>query len=142
MPGKSAHAKQVAEETQRKLGSSDGETMVWAFVEGVAAVLDGVKQMPIVGPAVNVSKMVVAAVKGSGADEMLDNPYFIGNGHGDDDPSRRTGADLKSRMGKGLAGSAASIAGAVGSVWTAGTIAEWLELVIDWMAINDKLLLI
>jgi hypothetical protein len=123
MPGKSAHAKQVAEEIQRKLGSSDGETVVWAFVEGVAAVLDGVKQMPIVGPAANVSKMVVAAVKGSGADEMLDNPYFIGNGHGEDDPSRRTAAYLTSRMGKGLAGSAASIAGAVGSVWTAVDVA-------------------
>lgn len=123
MPGKSEHAKKVAREFQIQVGSSDKETVVWAFVEGVAAVLDGVNQVPIVGPASNLAKMIVATAKGSGANEMLDNPYFVGNGHGEDDPSAVTAKYLKSRFRKGLAGSGASVVGAVGSVWTAVDVA-------------------
>lgn len=123
MPGKSEHARRVAREFQAKLGSSDKETVAWAFVEGVAAVLDGVNQVPIVGPASNLAKMIVSVAKGSGANEMLDNPYFIGNGHGEDDPSSVTAKYLKGRMAKGLVGGGASIVGAVGSVWTAVDVA-------------------
>ncbi|MEM1448075.1 MAG: hypothetical protein AAF726_01575 [Planctomycetota bacterium] len=118
MKKKSAHAKAVTREIQNQLGSNKAEDVVWGFVEAVASVVDGAKEAPILGPAVTLGSMIVAAGRGSGADSMLDNPYFIGNGHGEDDPSRVTRRYMRSRHRKNMAGGAASVAGAVGSIWT------------------------
>ena len=80
MAAKSAHARAVYQQVAQQMGHSDPETVVWGVVEGVAAVLDGVKQLPIVGPAASVAKMVKAGIDGSGANTLIDNPYVIGNG--------------------------------------------------------------
>ena len=91
---------------------------MWAFIDGFGAVLDGVTPVPIAGPLATLAGTIKAAHDGSGANALFDNPYFIGNGHGEDDPSDYTRKYMKNRLKKSLAAGGASIAGAVGSVWT------------------------
>ena len=121
---KSAHAKAVYKEVAQKMGNSNNpEEVIWAVIDTVGAILDGVNSIPIVGPVANVAKVIKTAVDGSGADSLIDNPYFIGNGQGEDDPSTYTKKYMKNRMAKNIAAGGASVAGAVGSVWTAVDVA-------------------
>lgn len=120
---KSQHAKAVAAEVQRKMSSSDSSDVIWGFIEGYSAFFDGVSgaSVPVLGIASNVVKVMQAA-RGSGP-ELLDNPYFIGNGHGEDDPSAKTARYLRNRNYKGMGANVASTAGAIGSAFTAVDVA-------------------
>jgi hypothetical protein len=121
---KSAHAKAVYRQVAQQMGKSNNpEEVIWAVIDTVGAILDGVNSIPIVGPVANVAKIIKTAADGSGADSLIDNPYFIGNGQGEDDPSAYTKKYMKNRMAKNIAAGGASIAGAVGSVWTAVDVA-------------------
>ncbi len=125
MSGKSYHAKAVAAEIQKKMSSNDGEA-VWGFVEGYSAYVDGilaigeVSEIPVAGVAVNIAKILQTA---KDKEPLLDNPYFVGNGHGENDNSVKTTKYLKHRKYKNLGASTASVAGAVGSAWTAVDVA-------------------
>lgn len=118
MAAKSQHAQAVYKQIQKELGSSSAEDAVWGVVEGTAAIIDGITELPFGGAVGNVAKIVVSLAKGSGADGLIDNPYFIGNGQGDDDPSRATRRYMKSRQRKDISGGVASVAGGIGSIWT------------------------
>lgn len=115
---KSERARQVYREVEQKMQSNDADAVIWAVVDTVGAILDGVNNIPVVGPVASVGKLIKAAVDGSGGNELIDNPYFIGNGHGEDDASLYTQKYMKGRMAKNMAAGGASIVGAVGSVWT------------------------
>jgi len=121
---KSEHARAVYKAVGNQMNrGAKVEEVVWAFADAVGSILDGVNSIPIVGPAANLGKMIVAGARGTGANDLLDNPYFVGNGHGEDDPSDYTRKYTKNRFAKGMGAGGASIAGAVGSVWTGVDVA-------------------
>lgn len=98
--------------------SNDAGEVVWAVIDAIGAVMDGVTPVPIAGPLASLAGTIKSASEGSGANMLIDNPYFIGNGHGEDDPSDYTRKYMKNRLYKNLAAGGASVVGAVGSVWT------------------------
>ncbi|MEM9799643.1 MAG: hypothetical protein AAGA20_04900, partial [Planctomycetota bacterium] len=98
--------------------STDAEDVYWGFVEGMSAVIDGVRADSIVGPASEVAHAVMTAAQGLGREALIENPYFIGNGHGDGDRSRVTASYLRSRRRKNVAKGVSGAAGQVGSMWT------------------------
>jgi len=121
MSGKSEHAKAVAGMLKSNMNSGQDDA-IWGFIEGYSAYCDGLVAMansdaiPAFGIASNIAS-ILYSFKGKGP-VLLDNPYFIGNGHGETDPSAKTAKYLKHRGYKDLGAKSASIAGAVGSVWT------------------------
>jgi len=121
MSGKSAHAKAVAAKVQESMSSGSSDA-VWGFIEGYSAYVDGVlaiadaSPIPVCGIASNVAS-ILSSCKGGGP-ILLDNPYFIGNGHGENDVSAKTAKYLKHRGYKDLGAKSAGIVGAVGSAWT------------------------
>ncbi|VUD41420.1 hypothetical protein TDB9533_00484 [Thalassocella blandensis] len=122
MASKSYHAKAVSAEIQNKLKTSNSSDVIWGFVEAYSTALDGalsIKELcpvPATGIALSVLKVVLASK--SGAASLIDNPYFIGNGH-DEGTSPKTAKYLLNRNYKDIGANSASIAGAVTSVWTA-----------------------
>ena len=123
MVSKSYHARQVYAQIEKQLGSSSTEDVVWGVVEGTAALIDGITELPCAGPAGSMLKIIVSLYRGSGAESLIDNPYFVGNGQGEDDPSARTRQYIASRQRKDIGGGVASIAGGVASIWTAVDVA-------------------
>ncbi len=121
---KSDHARAVYKKVKAEYGSTGKpEEVVWAFIDSAAAVFDGMQGIPYIGPCASVASAIRTGIGGSGADGLIDNPYFIGNGHGEDDPSSATQSYMRGRMGKSIGAGVASAAGAVGSIWTAVDIA-------------------
>ncbi len=126
MSGRSEHAKAVESEIRKKISSNNGDEAIWGFVEGYAAYVDGVLGIAEVAsaPFAGIANTVVKALKTArDGHTLIANPYFIGNGQGDDDPSLKTARYLKGRKYKDLGASGASVAGAVASVWTAVDVA-------------------
>ncbi len=116
---KSQHARAVYRAIEQAQSSGgDSEMVAWAVVETVASIVDNVRGVPFVGPIAGAVSAIRTAAQGSGANSLIDNPYFVGNGHGEDDPSKITQKYMKGRLAKNLGASGASIVGAVGSVWT------------------------
>lgn len=127
MARKSEHAKAVEAELRKKMSSNNSEEAIWGFVEGYSAYIDGITnlasatEIPFAGIASNAFKAFKTSC--GGGPTLISNPYFVGNGQGDDDPSKKTARYLKGRKYKDVGASTASTAGAVASVWTAVDVA-------------------
>ncbi|MCB9946543.1 MAG: hypothetical protein H6842_01800 [Rhodospirillaceae bacterium] len=95
---------------------ADKEEAVWTVVEGVTALIDGVTDSNIAGTTVGALQSLRSGVGLLEGIEVIPNPYFVWNGHADDDASMTyTRKYLRNRAIKGFAGGLFGLAGTASS---------------------------
>lgn len=118
---KSGHAKAVEAQIRSKMSNSNAQTVVWAFVEGVATAIDGSLGLAGIDShgGAGISNSVIGLYRSaSSSTSLLANPYFTGNGHGDNDASSATANYLKWRKYKSMASTVSGIGGGAASLVT------------------------
>lgn len=110
----------ISEQMMAAIGGNEAsvgkDDAFWGVVEAVAAVIDGIREIPVVGPIAGVYSATYSAVKDARA-QFVPNPWFIWNGH--DEPNYDyTAKYLRNRTLKNLGGSVFGGATAVASLAT------------------------
>ena len=102
------------------------EDVVWAFVEGASAVVDGVTDTCWGGVTGGSLQLISDLIKHQGGSELAPNPWFVFNGH-DDATSPYTTKYLRNRSRKGIAGGLIGIGGSLGSQVTQVDVAGIMQ---------------
>lgn len=95
------------------------EDLVWTVVDGIASIIDGATGAVWGGVSGGALQGLRNAFKHLEDVSAVPNPWFVWNGHADDDAETRyTKKYLRNRSRKGLGGTAFGLVGAVGSIYT------------------------
>ena len=97
-------------------GGADPEDVAWTVMEGVTTLIDGLTGTTVAGLAAGSLKTLRDGISSSGGIDTVPNPWFVWNGHADEDSDiSYTKKYLKRRAYKSVGGGILGLAGVASS---------------------------
>jgi hypothetical protein len=115
----------VAQIRKEATKSRDTTSVFWDVIEGTAGIIDSIAGTPL-SKGATVAKFIQSKVSGGGGDGLVPNPWFVFNGHEDNDTSA-TKKYLKHRKFMGYAGKGVGLIGSATSQYTQADVAGILK---------------